>query len=70
MYDALLAHALLAGTTYAALAFTLLRSKRVGGLRFCKLGRFGFCFYFSKPTPARTVTNTITTGSGRITAND
>jgi len=60
MYDALLANALLASTTYAALAFMILRGKRVGGLTFCKLGRLGFCFYFTKPTPNRhhTVTNT------------
>jgi len=50
--------ACLASITCSALAFTILRGKRVGGLTFCKLGRFGFCFYVTKPTPARTVTNT------------
>ncbi len=46
--------ALLVAATCTALAFTLLRSKRVGGLTFCKLGRLGFCFYFSKPVPSPT----------------
>ena len=54
---ALFGCALLAATICGALALTLLRSKRVGGLTFCKLGRFGFCFYVTKPSPPRTVTN-------------
>jgi len=55
---ALYAIALLAATTCSALGLALLRSRRVGGLTFCKIGRLGFCFYFTKPTPACTVTNT------------
>lgn len=29
-------------------AFTLARSKRVGGLTFCRLGRLGFSFYLTR----------------------
>jgi hypothetical protein len=54
---ALFACALMVAATCSALGFALLRSKRVGGLTFCKMGRLGFCFYFSKPSPT-TVTNT------------
>jgi hypothetical protein len=49
-----------------ALAFMVVRGKRVGGLTFCKLGRFGFCFYFSRAATAahrvpsrRTVTTVV-----------
>ena len=56
---ALFACALLAATTCGALGLALLRSRRVGGLTFCKLGRLGFCFYFSKPVPSLTPTTTV-----------
>jgi hypothetical protein len=65
-YNALLAFDILAVGTYAALAFMVVRGKRVGGLTFCKLGRFGFCFYFSRAATAahrvpsrRTVTTVV-----------
>jgi hypothetical protein len=64
-YHALLAVDLLAATICGALAYTILRGKRVGGLTFCKLGRLGFCFYVTKtaqslassnvPSPTTTV---------------